>query len=121
MASHPPSLGDTFATIRAGLQGDSVSTQAAGALSQVMTALLLRLLLELEQMVRRWEARSPSHAAAPRLTRYAGLPFVPRALRQPPLPTWLVSLAPNRGMRPAGKPRPQSRTRRQHPVRNAPH
>lgn len=122
MSSHPPSLGDTFALMRASLQADSVSRpHAAGALNAVMTALIFRLLAELEHLFRLWAARAAARSAASRTTRIAGLPFVPRPLRHPPLPTWLLRGAPAKGLRRSPAPRPQSGTLRAYPLRNAPH
>ncbi len=123
MSSHPLSLGDQFATLRASLQAESalIRPHAQAALSAVMTALLIRLLTELEQLFRRWQSRPVAYPGFTRATRIAGLAFIPRALRQPPLPTWLIRLAPALGLRPAPAPRPQSRATRAHPLRNAPH
>jgi hypothetical protein len=120
MSSHPLSLGDQFATLRASLQAESalIRPHAQAALSAVISALLIHLLTELESLFRRWQ----SHPIAyPATTRFAGLVFIPRALRQPPLPTWLIRLTPALGLRPAPAPRPQSRATRAHPLRNAPH
>ena len=123
MSSHPLSLGDQFATLRASLQAESalIRPHAQAALSAVMTALLIRLLTELESLFRRWQSHPTATTRATRATRIAGLAFIPRALRQPPLPTWLIRLAPALGLRPAPAPRPQSGATRAHPLRNAPH
>lgn len=123
MSSHQSSLGDAFASLRASLQADSalVRPLAAGALNAVMSALLIRLLTDLAQLFRRWQSRGPSAPCAPRATRVAGLVFIPRALRRAPFPDWVIRNAPARGLRPAAAPRPQSRTARAHPLRNAPH
>jgi hypothetical protein len=123
MSSHPLSLGDQFASLRASLQAESalIRPHAQNALSAVMSALLIRLLTELEQLFRRWQSRPTAYSGFTRATRIAGLAFIPRALRQPPLPTWLLRLAPSLGLRPVPAPRPQSRATRAHPLRNAPH
>lgn len=123
MSSHPPSLGETFATLRASLHAESACARphAQGALSAVMTALLIHLLTELEQLFRRWQSGPIATPGTTRATRIAGLAFIPRALRQPPLPLWLIRLAPALGLCPAPAPRPQSRAARAHPLRNAPH
>ena len=123
MSSHPLSLGDQFASLRASLQAESAFTRphAQGALSAVMAALLIRLLTELEQLFRRWQSRPVAYPGFTRATRIAGLAFIPRALRHPPLPTWLLRLAPALGLRPAPAPHPHARATRAHPIRNAPH
>ena len=134
MTQHPPSLGDLIATMRATAQADSARPHRPGALEAVVLALILRLCTGLECLFRQWESRPVAAAPrarriprfvrfvrAPRVTRFAGRAFLPRALRQPPPPLWLVSLMPARGMRPAATPRPQSRPARAHPPRNAPH
>ncbi len=128
MNQHPPSLGDLIATMRATAQADSARPHRPGALEAVVLALILRLCTGLECLFRHWESRPAAatprfvrFARAPRVTRFAGRAFLPRPLRQPPPPLWLVSLMPARGMRPASPPRPQSRPARAHPPRNAPH
>ena len=121
MASHTPSLGDLLASLRATAQAQSACGRPhRGALQAVVIALILRLCTELEQLVRQWQPRA-AMPGFPRVTRIAGLPFRPRALRQPPLPDWLVRLLPARGLRPAPLPRPQARGASAHPLRNAPH
>ena len=119
MASHPSSPGDPFATLRACVQAESAS-----ALESVVIALILRLCTELEHLFAQFRARPalpPAGFTSTRATRWAGLAFLPRALRRPRLPLWLIRLAPALGLRPAPLPRPQSRTARAHPPRNAPH
>jgi hypothetical protein len=122
MTQHPLSPGDLFASLRAAAQAESVArAHRPGALEAVVLALVIRLCTQLEQLFSQWQSSPASQPGAPRLTRVAALPFIPRALRQPPLPDWLVRLYPGRGARPAPAPRPQSRSARAHPPRNAPH
>lgn len=122
MSPHPSCLGDLLASLRATARQESVAVRLnAGALEAVMIALMIRLCTELEQLFRQWQPRGTAHPCARRVTRIAGRPFRPRALRQPPVWDWLVRLLPARGLRPAALPRPQSRTARAHPLRNAPH
>jgi hypothetical protein len=119
MASHSFSPGDPFATLRASLQAESAS-----ALGSVVIALILRLCTELEHLFAQFRPRralAPASFLSTRATRFSGLAFLPRALRRPRLPLWLLRLAPAVGLRPAPLPRPQSRAARAHPLRNAPH
>ncbi len=123
MSSQLSSVGDLIASMRAAAQADCAAARAGrpGALEVVVAALVLRLLTELAELFQRFQARSTSWPCAPRATRFAGLAFLPRALRRPPLPTWLVRLAPALGLRPSPAPPPLARATRAHPPRNAPH